>query len=413
MSFVNINVINCSLKVVFRYFYAMEMMTISLKKGKESNIARKHPWIFSGALYKVNDKIEEGEAVRILDYQGKTLGVGHYANASIAIRILSFEDVNIDQDFYFKKIQNAKSLRQDILKLPSSTTNCYRLIAGESDQLPGLIIDIYNNNAVIQCHSAGMLKDIVLITDALKGVFENKLDTIYLKSIHVKEQKYDNKHLIGSKNEDIVLENGHNFHINWAEGQKTGFFLDQRENRQMLGSFVKGKKVLNTFCYTGGFSVYAMQAGATQVDSIDISSVAMEQTTKNIQLNSEKTEIHQSITGNVMEYLKDIEQDYYDVIILDPPAFAKNRNKSHNAVQAYKRLNLAAMEKIAPKGIIFTFSCSQVVDRELFENTIRAAAIESGRNIRILKHLNQSPDHCMDIFHQEGHYLKGLVLYIE
>ena len=399
--------------IKFGTFAMMEMKKISLKKGKESNIERKHPWIFSGAIYKTPSDIKNGDHVQITNFRDEVIAIGHYASSSIAVRILDFNDVLINKDFYIQKLRKAKNLRRDILQLPSSVTNCYRLVAGEADDLAGLIIDIYNKAAVIQCHSMGMLKDIKIISSALDFVFEENLDTIYLKPIHIKDQDYASQFLKGEQEEAIVLENNHKFHVNWVEGQKTGFFLDQRENRQMLASYSKDKNVLNTFCYTGGFSVYALLAGAKKVDSVDISESAMTQTDRNILLNQENPNNHQSITANVLEYLKDIEQAYYNLIILDPPAFAKNRNKSHNAVQAYKRLNLAAMKKIAPNGIIFTFSCSQVIDRELFESTIRAAAIECGRNIKILKHLNQAPDHAINIFHQEGHYLKGLILHVE
>lgn len=390
----------------------MSYKTVSLKKGKEINLQRKHPWIFSGALYRPDKSIADGAIVKVSDYKGNILGVGHYNSASIAIRIISFEDKIIDSTFYNIQFNRAFSLRKNILNLPNSETNCFRLIAGEGDELPGLIIDIYNKTAVIQSHSKGMLNQIQEIAIALDNINDLQLDTIFLKSIHIKGNEYEDQFLKGNLEEDVVLENGRKFLVNWKSGQKTGFFLDQRVNRNLLSSYSKNRTVLNTFCYTGGFSVYAATAGATLVDSIDISELAMNLTDKNIELN-EVTKNHNSITGNVMEYLKTIPKDKYDLIVLDPPAFAKSRNKSHNAVQAYKRLNLSAMQKIKSGGIIFTFSCSQVIGRELFENTIRAAAIESDRNIKILKHLNQSPDHSINIFHQEGHYLKGLILYVE
>lgn len=390
----------------------MDYNIVSLKKGKESNLYRKHPWIFSGALFRIDKSLKDGAIVKVQDFKGSTLGIGHYTNASIAVRILTFKDRKVDSQFYKEQFEKARKLRNNILNLPNEKTNCYRLIAGEGDELPGLIIDIYNKTAVIQCHSHGMFQQVDDIKMALENVEELELDNIFLKSIHIKDSEYTNQFLKGGLKEDLVLENGRKFIVNWVEGQKTGFFLDQRENRQLLADFSKDKKVLNTFCYTGGFSVYAASAGAKFVDSIDISQVAMDITDQNIELNKIST-AHSSITGNVMDFLKDVEKDKYNLIILDPPAFAKNRNKSHNAVQAYKRLNLAAMKKIESGGLIFTFSCSQVINRELFENTIRSAAIECGRNIKILKYLNQSADHAVNIYHQEGHYLKGLILYVE
>lgn len=386
--------------------------SVQLRKGREIALTRKHPWIFSGALFKPSKDLRNGDHVQVEDFNGDVLAVGHYANASIAIRVLAFAKRLIDTSFYLEKIEQARIHRQDILALPSSITNCYRLISGEGDHLSGLIIDIYDKHAVIQCHTMGMLNDIQMISDALDQSFKGELDSIYLKSIHIKNQEYDSTFLKGSTEECIVLENSHQFHVNWVEGQKTGFFLDQRNNRKLLGDYSNGKKVLNTFCYTGGFSVYAMMNKAEEVHSIDISSSAMEQTEKNIDLNSQNDKRHQSITGNVILHLKEIEKDYYDLIVLDPPAFAKNKNKSHNAVQAYKRLNLAAMKKIKSNGIIFSFSCSQVIDRNLFENTIRAAAIESGRDVKLIHHLSQGPDHVINMFHQEGHYLKGVVLIV-
>lgn len=391
----------------------MALKEIILKRGKESNLERKHPWIFSGAIHRKDLMIASGDHVVVVDSSGRALAVGHYTDSSIAIRILSFENRVIDLEFYKEYLANAKNVRSSILSLPSPDTNCYRLIAGEGDFLPGLIIDIYDDVAVIQCHTAGMLGDIDLIAEALDQVFDEKLDSIYLKAIHIKEQDYESQFLKGSKTEQVVNEHGISFHVDWTTGQKTGFFLDQRENRLLIQKYSTGRRVLNTFCYTGGFSLNALAAGAKIVHSIDISQPAMDQTDRNVKLNKPDDSTHKSITGNVIEYLNTIEKDAYDLIILDPPAFAKNRNKSHNAVQAYKRINLAAMNKIGSNGIIFTFSCSQVVDRNLFENTIRAAAIESGRNIRILHHLNQAPDHTVNIYHQEGHYLKGLVIHVE
>ena len=391
----------------------MDIKVLRLKKGRENALERKHPWIFSGGLAHIHSKPEDGEHVHVADHYGNVIATGHYAPLSIAIRILAFDQIDIDNNYYEESISKAFKFRNAILNFPNKETNCYRLIAGEGDNLPGLIIDIYGQHAVVQCHTTGMLKDIDMIVAALESVIGKNLDTIYLKAIHVKNQGYESRFLKGSKESTLVFENGVQFYVNWTDGQKTGFFLDQRDNREIVGQFSKGKVVLNTFCYTGGFSAYAMKNGAKAVTSIDISAIAMEATDKNIALNCEITDHHSSITDNVMDYLKNIEKDQYDIIILDPPAFAKNRNKSHNAVQAYKRLNLTAMNKIKPGGMIFTFSCSQVVDRILFENTIRAAAIECGRDVKIIKHLNQAPDHVINAFHQEGHYLKGLIVVVD
>ena len=391
----------------------MEIKVLKLKKGREIALKRKHPWIFSGGLAHINNKPEIGEHVHIADHFDNILATGHYAPLSIAVRILAFEKIEINEQYYRESIQRAFNFRNSVLNFPNKSTNCYRLIAGEGDNLPGLIIDIYGHHAVVQCHTAGMLKDMDLITAALNTVLGKNLETIYLKAIHIKNQDYESRFLKGSSESAIVLENGVEFYVNWADGQKTGFFLDQRDNRKIVGQYSKGKNILNTFCYTGGFSAYAIKNDAKSVTSIDISAVAMEATDKNISLNNSLNINHTSITGNVMEYLKDVEKNQFDIIILDPPAFAKNRNKSHNAVQAYKRLNLAAMNKIKAGGMIFTFSCSQVVDRILFENTIRAAAIECGRDVKFIKHLNQAPDHVINAFHQEGHYLKGLIIVVD
>ncbi len=389
------------------------MKSVQLRKGRERALLRKHPWIFSGGLYKPSKNLKNGDHVQVEDHSGRVLAVGHYADSSIAVRILAFAQRSIDQAFYEEKLMMAKNLRIDILKLPSTHTNCYRLISGEGDQLSGLIIDIYDQHAVIQCHTMGMLGDIDMIGKALDHCFDHQLKSIYLKSIHIKNHVYESRFLKGDTEGCIVLENNLKFQVNWVEGQKTGFFLDQRRNRQLLGTYATGKHVLNTFCYTGGFSVYAMHQNAASVHSIDISDVAMSQTDQNIALNNDDTSRHESITGNVIEYLKNVDSDYFDLIILDPPAFAKNKNKSHNAVQAYKRLNLTAMKKIKSQGIIFSFSCSQVIDRNLFEHTVRAAAIESRRNVKLIHHLTQAPDHMINMFHQEGHYLKGVVLVVD
>lgn len=384
---------------------------LSLKKGREKALERMHPWIFSGAFTKNNSSIKDGDPVWVADYQGNIVATGHFSKASIMVRVLSFDQATIDLDFFTKKIQDAFDFRQNSLQFPNSQTNAFRLIAGEGDFLSGLIIDFYNYHFVVQCHTQGMLAQKNLISEALQNVFGKKLQTIFLKSIHIKDHEYESEFLLGESPETEIIENGVKFKVNWTEGQKTGFFLDQRDNREILKSFSKGKKVLNTFCYTGGFSAYALEGDAEKVVSVDISESAINMTDLNAGLNSNH-ERHESITANVLQYLKEIENGAYDIIVLDPPAFAKNRNKTHNAIQAYKRINRIAMRRIKSGGLIFTFSCSQVIGRELFDNTVRSAAIEAGRKVRVIKHLNQSADHVINAFHQEGHYLKGLILQV-
>lgn len=389
----------------------MDYPILSLKKGRDKALERLHPWIFSGAFHKTKHDLEEGSIVWVANNDGDILATGHYSNASIMVRILTFEKSIIDAPFYKKQIQAALDFRQNALQIPNKQTNSYRLIAGEGDNLSGLIIDVYNLNAVIQCHTAGMLKAKQEICQALKEVFNGELKTVFLKSIHVKGHEYENEFLFGDTEETTILENDITFKVNWLKGQKTGFFLDQRDNRELLKSFAKDKSVLNTFCYTGGFSAYALEGEAKKVVSIDISDSAIEMTNINVDLNK-NSERNTSITANVLQYLKEVENDTFDIIVLDPPAFAKNRNKTHNAIQAYKRINRIAIRKIKSGGLIFTFSCSQVIGRELFDNSVRSAAIEAGRKVKIIKHLNQSPDHVINAFHQEGHYLKGLILYV-
>jgi len=390
--------------------------TLVLKRGKEEAINRKHPWIFSGAIYQKPNGLEDGQVVRLVNQKGHHLVTGHYHDGSIMLRILSFEDVNIDQGFWNKKMKSAYDYRQSIGLIDNPNTNAFRFIHGEGDGVSGLIIDIYNNNAVVQCHSIGCYKDIRYITSALDFAFGGKLDCIYVKSKDSLPSAYDgydqDYYAKGEPSSTEILENGVKFAINWEEGQKTGFFLDQRDNRRILGQFSKGKSVLNCFCYTGGFSMYALANGASSVYSLDVSKTAMAMVAKNHELN-EYADIHKMEDANVMHVLADKEIPKHDVVIIDPPAFAKSVKKRHNAVQAYKRLNIMALKKVNKGGYLFTFSCSQVVGSELFYNTIRSAAIESGRNIRIVHHLTQGPDHPINIYHPEGNYLKGLVLYVE
>ncbi len=377
---------------------------------------RRHPWIFSGAIHRMEGNPDDGDLVHVHDAWGNLLGIGHYHNGSIAVRLLSFEAADPNTTaFWQQKFNNARQVRA-WCRLPDVHTNAYRLIHGEGDGLSGLIIDIYGSTAVVQCHSIGMHRQRAQIAEALLHVFAGDITCIYDKSAEALPPKYaaeqQNGVLAGEAQASaIVVENGVKFKIDWVTGQKTGFFLDQRDNRQLLREFVPGRSVLNTFCYTGGFSCYAVQAGAASVQSVDISAKAMELTDENIALNAPFTGHHESITADVMHYLKEIDQKH-EVVIVDPPAFAKSLEKRHNAVQGYKRLNALAFEKVAPNGIMFTFSCSQVIDRELFYNTIAAAAIEAKREIRVLKHLTQGADHPVSMFHPEGAYLKGLVLHV-
>ncbi len=388
----------------------MEFEKVILKQGKEKSVLRKHPWIFSGAVYGVSSELEDGQMVDVTTYNGAHLATGFYSNkGSIAIRVLTFADEVFNDDFWKNKLVAAWQLRQNLLN--SNETNAFRLIHGEGDGIPGLIIDFYNNNFVIQAHSSGIYFNIRKIADAIKECFPNFCETIYCKSAQTLPNTGTDFHLFGTNNETIAKENNIQFHVNWVEGQKTGFFLDQRENRKLLQRYSHGKKVLNTFCYTGGFSIYAMQAGASLVTSVDISEKAVKLAAQNMDLNFANSN-HQAIASDVFEFLKE-NKNKYEVIVLDPPAFAKNIKSKHTATQAYKRLNIAGLKTISKGGFLFTFSCSQVIDDVLFYNTIAAAAIEAGRKVRVLHKLSQGPDHPVNMFHPEGSYLKGLVLYIE
>jgi 23S rRNA (cytosine1962-C5)-methyltransferase len=391
---------------------------IKLRPKKDESLKRFHPWVFSGAIAHKPDNITEGEIVRVLASDNTFLGVGHYQIGSIAVRILSFEDERIDALFYEKRIAEAYKMRVDI-NLVHTDNNTYRLIHGEGDNLPGLIIDIYANTAVIQAHSVGMHKDLTLIADALKKVLPyDVLQSIYYKSEGTLPYKADiepeDAYVFGGENESkIALENGLKFHIDWLKGQKTGFFVDQRENRELLEFYAKNRNVLNMFCYTGGFSVYALRGGAAQVDSVDSSAKAMMITEQNVQINFENDTRHLSYTEDAFKFLKESTHGKYDLIVLDPPAFAKHRGAINNALQGYKKLNVSAFEKIKSGGILFTFSCSQVISKEQFRLAVFSAAAISGRKVRILYQLTQPADHPVNIYHPEGEYLKGLVLYVE
>jgi 23S rRNA (cytosine1962-C5)-methyltransferase len=385
---------------------------VILKKNKEESILRRHPWIFSGAIDLIDEEIVDGDIVSIYDSRKRFLAIGHFQNATIAVRIVSFEEREINQKFFTQKIGDAIQLRRN-LGLFSSDNSICRLVHGEGDGLPGLIIDFYENVAVVQCHSIGMYHSLSFINKALQKNIAD-LQAVYSKSsdtLHTKEIAQDS-FLFGNTNvPHIATERGIRFSIDWITGQKTGFFIDQRENRTLLGNYANGKKILNTFCYSGGFSLSALHAGAKEVHSLDSSKKAIDLTDANIALNKFKGK-HKSIVADAMEYLKNLDNSY-DIIILDPPAFAKHRDKRHQAIQGYKRLNEMAIKAIKPGGIIFTFSCSQVVDKYLFTNTVIAAAINSRRNIRILEQLHQPADHPINAFHPEGEYLKGLVIQVD
>ncbi len=386
---------------------------VRLKKGKEISLQRFHPWVFSGAIQTMEGNVADGLWVEVKDFKKDTLGYGHYQNGSIAVRMLSFDQSVPDESFYANKLIRALSLRQSA-QLPSSHTNCFRLVHGEGDGLTGLVIDYYDGVAIVQAHSTGMHVDREKIAQALKTVLKDQLKAVYYKSQgtlpgKVRDEKNDGYLLGMAAVPHIVKEHDHKFYIDWEAGQKTGFFLDQRENRKLLGDFSKGKKVLNTFCYTGGFSVYALKAGAALVHSVDASEKAVELTRQNIALNGFDALQHACYAMDTFEFLKD-KKDQYDVIILDPPAFAKHRDAKHQAMKGYQRLNAEAMKMIRSGGVLFTFSCSQVIDRKLFYDTVTSAAIQAGRDIKVLSHLCQPADHPVSIFHPEGEYLKGLVL---
>lgn len=394
------------------------MEKLRLKPGKDASCKRFHPWIFSGALSTKPHGLADGTLVEVLDHQENYLATGYYQDGSICVRILTFKKQSIDQDFWTDAIAGAYQFRRSLgFSVGHTDTNCFRLVHGEGDGLPGLIVDIYHSAAVIQCHTIGMFLLREHISTAIQQVLGPAITTVYHKSKEALPKDFastvSNGWLVGEANTCIVQENGHSFKIDWVLGQKTGFFLDQRENRLLLQRYVAGKTVLNAFCYTGGFSVYALAAGATSVHSIDISEKAVAWANENILfLGPELAARHTAMVADVLKFLQSA-SDLYECIVVDPPAYAKNLDKKHNAVQAYKRLNIAAIQRLAPGGILFTFSCSQVVDPPLFYNTIVAAAIEAGRKARVMHFLSQGPDHPISIFHPEGNYLKGLVMFVE
>lgn len=389
---------------------------VKLKPKKEDSLLRRHPWVFSGAIAKISDGIEEGDEVTVVDSSNNVIGCGHFQIGSIAVRILNFGTDILPDDFYYNRLLWAYNLRKS-LNLIRTDNNCFRLVHGEGDFLPGLVIDIYGDTAVMQAHSPGMHFARHKIAQALTSIPEAKIRNVYYKSDTTLPYKAhldaDNDYLIGNYDGNIALENGLQFNIDWLKGQKTGFFVDQRENRRLLEKFSKGKRVLNMFCYTGGFSVYAMRGEAASVDSVDSSAKATALTDANIALNFPGDERHNTYCMDAFKFLNEMEEDKYDLIVLDPPAFAKHRSAIKNGLIGYRKLNAKAFEKIKKGGILFTFSCSQAISKDMFRMAVFTAASKSGRNVRILHQLTQPADHPINFAHPEGEYLKGLVLYVE
>ena len=389
---------------------------IYLKKGKEDSLKRFHPWVFSGAIALLDDGIEEGDIVRVITQSDAFIALGHYQIGSIAVRVLSFQDIAIDDDFWKQRLAAALLMRQCAGIADNPENNTFRLVHGEGDNLPGLVIDCYGKTAVMQAHSVGMHVCRNVIARQLVEVMGNRIENVFYKSETTLPFKADlgqeNGFIYGGSDDNVAVENGLKFHVDWLKGQKTGFFVDQRENRKLLEHYAKGKTVLNMFCYTGGFSFYAMRGNAKTVHSVDSSAKAIELTNANVELNFPGDKRHQAFCEDAFKFL-DAAKDKYDLIILDPPAFAKHRAALHNALKGYTRLNVKAFEKIKSGGILFTFSCSQVVTKDNFRNAVFTAAALAGRNVRILHQLHQPADHPINIYHPEGEYLKGLVLYVE
>lgn len=391
------------------------MKTIILKPGKEESLQRRHPWVFSGAIAKLPENLKEGELVEVVSSNGKTLALGHYQIGSIAVRVLQFGN-SLPDDIFYSRLLSSFEMRK-ALDLVRPDNNCYRLVHGEGDFLPGLVVDIYGDTAVVQAHSPGMHYERFKIAEALVSLPEAGIRNVYYKSDTTLPYKAGlepvNEYIIGKYDGALALENGLSFNIDWLKGQKTGFFIDQRENRSLLEKYSPGRNVLNMFCYTGGFSVYAMRGGAGKVVSVDSSSKAIELTEANVEMNFPGDSRHTAIAEDAFKYLDSISKDEYDLIILDPPAFAKHRSALKNGLIGYRKLNYKAFEKIRKGSFIFTFSCSQVVTKEMFRLAVFTAAAQSGRKVRILHQLTQPADHPVDIAHPEGEYLKGLVLYVE
>ncbi|MDY4161452.1 MAG: class I SAM-dependent rRNA methyltransferase [Prevotella sp.] len=391
-------------------------MKIYLKKNKEESLKRLHPWIFSGAILKMDEGIVEGDVVDVVGYNGEFIGKGHYQIGSIAVRMLTFSEEDIDEAFWQKRLLSALQMRIAIGVADNKNNDTYRLVHGEGDNMPGLVVDCYGKTAVIQAHSVGVHYQRNMIAKALKEVLGDRVENVYYKSETTLPFKADlgqeNEFLFGNTDENIALENGLKFHVDLLRGQKTGFFVDQRDNRMLLEKYSVGKKVLNMFCYTGGFSFYAMRGGATLVHSVDSSAKAIELTKANVELNFPGDARHQAYCEDAFRFLDKMGENY-DLIVLDPPAFAKHKGALRNALKGYTHLNMKAFEKIKRGGILFTFSCSQVVTKDNFRNAVFTAALQAKRKVRILHQLHQPADHPINIYHPEGEYLKGLVLYVE
>lgn len=390
--------------------------SIYLKRGKEESLQRFHPWVFSGAIHHADAGIQEGETVRVIASTGDFIAVGHYQVGSIAVRVLSFSDITIDQSFWRERLAAAITMRCHIGIADNPENNTYRLVHGEGDWLPGLVIDCYGSTAVMQAHSVGMHLNRMDICQALTDVMGGRIQQVYYKSettlpykAHLEEE---DGFIYGHTDDDIAVENGLKFHVDWLRGQKTGFFVDQRENRSLLEHYSKDKSVLNMFCYTGGFSVYAMRGGAKCVHSVDSSAKAIEITNNNIGLNFPGDPRHQAYCEDAFRFLEE-KKDKYDIVVLDPPAFAKHRAALHNALKGYIRLNAKGIRLVKEGGLLFTFSCSQAVSKDQFRSAVFTAAAQSGRKVRIIHQLHQPADHPINIYHPEGEYLKGLVLYVE
>lgn len=393
------------------------MMTIYLKRGKEESLQRFHPWIFSGAIQRIEGPEEEGALARVITSNGDYIATGHWQIGSIAVRVLTFNDETIDDAFWRRRLQVALDVRKAIGVAGTAANDTFRLVHGEGDNLPGLVIDVYGQTAVLQAHSVGMHYCRQQIATALKEVMGAKLENIYYKSETTLPFKADlgqeNGFLLGGSPDDVAMENGLKFHIDWLRGQKTGFFVDQRDNRSLLERYAHGRDVLNMFCYTGGFSVYALRGGARLVHSVDSSAKAVELVNANVALNFPGDARHEAFAEDAFKFLQQMDAGAYDLIILDPPAFAKHKDALRNALKGYTRLNARAFEKIREGGILFTFSCSQAVSKDQFRTAVFTAAAMSGRSVRILHQLHQPADHPVNIYHPEGEYLKGLVLYVE
>ena len=390
----------------------MTYKTIQLKRGKEESLRRFHPWVFSGAIHRIENGIEEGDIVWVVNEKNDFIAVGHFQQGSIAVRVLSFHDVSIDDAFWHSRLSSAFEMRRSIGLADVEMQNAYRLIHGEGDNLPGLIVDVYNKTAVMQAHSIGMHLQRHAIAKQLMTVMGGRIENVYYKSeTTLPFMEPENGFLYGGSDDNIAIENGLRFYVDWLRGQKTGFFVDQRENRVLLEQYARNKRVLNMFCYTGGFSFYAMRGGAKLVHSVDSSAKAIELTNRNVELNFPGDKRHEAFCEDAFKFLDNMGE--YDLVVLDPPAFAKHRAALHNALKGYTRLNQKAMEKMPKGSLLFTFSCSQVVTKEHFRNAVFTAAALAKRKVRILHQLHQPADHPVNIYHPEGEYLKGLVLYVE